>query len=54
MSEEVRHRNGQRLCNAKNNTCGAIAMKNSTKCRNHGGASLKGIAQPSFKHGGLR
>jgi hypothetical protein len=31
--------------------CGAIAVKGTTKCRLHGGKSLRGIASPSFKHG---
>ena len=51
MSDEIRYRNGHRLCNAKNNTCKAFAMKDKTKCRNHGGLSLSGINSPRFKTG---
>lgn len=32
--------------------CEARAMNGSAKCYFHGGASLKGIAHPNFKHGG--
>ena len=47
----VRWRNKARLCNARNNTCGACAVKGSEKCKNHGGKSLKGVENPHFKHG---
>jgi hypothetical protein len=42
---------GQQLCNAKSDTCGGLAMRGISKCRSHGGASLKGEASGTFKNG---
>jgi hypothetical protein len=48
---------GQRRCTAwnpnKGEQCGKRPMKTSRtqKCRSHGGASPKGVASPSYKHG---
>lgn len=42
---------GQRLCNARNDTCEGWAMKGSTKCRKHGGATPRGLASKNLKHG---
>jgi hypothetical protein len=45
---------GRVHCTAKSKRtgkrCGALAMANG-KCYHHGGAALKGIAAPRFKHG---
>src|SRR4029453_2424698 len=46
--------NGALLCNAHNGAgelCGAIAVRGKTKCRNHGGRAVSGVAHPSYKHG---
>lgn len=56
MSQELPHEprtdgKGRRYCNAKDDTCRAFAMRESEKCKNHGGASLKGISSPAFKTG---
>ena len=49
---EPRYKGKALLCNAKNNTCGGIAVKGRTKCRNHGGESLAaGPTHPTYKHG---
>lgn len=46
-----RYRNGRLLCNAKNNTCGAFAMKGKTKCYNDGGATPQGPTHGAYKSG---
>jgi hypothetical protein len=46
-----RDKDGRRLCNAKNNTCRGKAVKTGTKCWSHGGASPRGTASASYKHG---
>jgi hypothetical protein len=41
-------------CNGKNRQgepCGNEAINGASKCRFHGGASLIGVASPTFKHG---
>lgn len=48
---ETRYRDKKPLCNAKKNTCRAFAMRDKTKCYNHGGASPSGIASATLKHG---
>jgi hypothetical protein len=47
-----RDKDGRRLCNAKQNTCRGKAVKTGSKCWSHGGASPKGTASASYKHGG--
>lgn len=47
----VRWRGNIRLCNARNNTCGAPAMRGIEKCRVHGGASPRGVAAARYQHG---
>lgn len=46
--------NGDRVCGAKTRSgkpCRKRAVRGMRRCRNHGGASLVGIANPNWKHG---
>ena len=46
--------NGQRICTGHKRDgerCGMVAIHGTTKCKKHGGKSLKGTASPNFKHG---
>ena len=47
-------RHGAPICTAHwpdGNPCRRIAERGTTKCRRHGGKSLRGVASPSLKHG---
>ena len=46
----VRYRNGGRLCNGKDDTCGAYAIRGKVKCHYHGGKTPRGAASPHAKH----
>lgn len=43
-----------KICNAKKrdgSPCGMVAIRGQTKCKMHGGKSLRGMAHPSYKTG---
>ena len=42
---------GARRRNAEGKVCQLPPAKGRTRCRFHGGATLRGIASPTFKHG---
>jgi hypothetical protein len=44
-------KDGRRLCDAKQNTCRAKAVKDRRKCYHHGGATPRGRASANFRHG---